>query len=522
MPNSLTEHERKRLISRLRLQRALRQRGADAHPQIFRSLVRVSANEPTEFHGIIQPWQTRDFAALDPAWLALSGRYHNPGLTSEMPGFHAPPPEQVREARREDVPGFPIVRRAFLERPRGHSKTTDTAVQVAWILQYARASVTGLAAAADRDQAGLLRRAVAELVRLNPDLCPHLETRESAIINPATGSRLDVISSDVRSSWGQLPDFVICDELCHWEKPDLWHSLLSSAAKKPMCVLIVLTNAGVGQGWQWTVREAARTSPDWHFSTIAGPQAPWISTAALAEQRRLLPPAVYARLWENAWQQTDGEFVTLPEAEACRDNSLTRSERGRHGRSYVAAIDYAEKHDRTVGVVVHQDGERILVDRMDVVAPKPEQPVPVQWVEDWIVRMAAAFPVIRFVLDEYQLVGTLQKFAGRFDLKRFEFAGGKGNHALALHLRHLIVQRRLAWYPGCGQIAESNHRDDLETELASLILRTSSAGRVRIDHRRETNCHDDRSFALGVACLELLHAAPIGELYEVQENGFGW
>src|SRR5690349_1327852 len=153
--------------------------------------------------------------------------------------------------------------------------------------------------------------------------------------------------------------------------------------------------------------------------------------------------------------------------------------------SYIAAIDYAEKHDRTVGVVIHREDDRIVVDRMDVVAPEPDRPTSVQWVEDWIVRMTHRFPSIRFVVDEYQLVGTLQKLGGRYDLKRFEFHAGKGNHALALLLRHLIVQQRISWYPSCGQIAKPESRDDLETELASLILRTSATGRVRIDHRKE-------------------------------------
>lgn len=456
-------------------------------------MVYVPASKPVLFPNVIQPWQEADFCALDAGWMSIAGHSARTGC-----------------------------RRAYLERPRGHSKTTDMAVQVAWILQYAKHAVTGIAAAADQDQASLLRKAASDLVQLNPVLCPDLIARRSAIINPATGSRLDIISSDVRSSWGQLPDFVVCDELCHWEKVDLWHSLISSAAKKPSCVLVVLTNAGVGTGWHWDVREAARTSPDWHFSSLVGPQAPWISAAALAEQRRLLPPSVYARLWDNVWQQTDGEFVTLAEAEACCDVALKACELGKPGSSYIGAIDYAEKQDRTVGVVVHREGERIIVDRMDVVAPDGRRPVPVRWVEDWIKKMGRAFRPIRFVLDEYQLVGTLQKLSGRFDLKRFEFGGGKGNHALAMLLRHLIVQKQLAWYPGCGQIPNAPRRDNLETELASLLLRTTSIGRVRIDHRKESGCHDDRAFALGAACLEALRDDPTSEVFELTEGGFGW
>lgn len=501
MPNFLTEHERKRLISRLRLQRELQQRGADSHPKLFRNLVTLAASESVTLQNVIQPWQETDFTALDSAWLTISGRVvnsqHDSGNASDSALY-----------------------RAYLERPRGHSKTTDLAVQIAWILQYARHSVTGIAAAADRDQAGLLVKAIAELIRRNPTLCPDLVARQTAIVNQSTGSRLDVISSDVRSSWGQLPDFVICDELCHWEKVDLWHSLISSAAKKPKCLLVVLTNAGVGTGWQWDVREAARTSPEWHFSSLTGPRAPWISPAALDEQRRLLPPSVYARLWENVWQQTEGEFVTLAEAEACRVPEWIPHESGQRGFSYIAAIDYAEKHDRTVGVVIHREQDRIVVDRMDVAVPERNQPIPVRWVEEWIAAMGQSFQPVRFVLDEYQLVGTLQKLSSRWPMKRFQFSGGKGNHILAIQLRHLIVQKQLVWYPGCGQIPNHAGRDDLETELASLILRTTSTGRVRIDHRRDGNHHDDRAFALGAACMEALQDDPTSEFFEVWNEDY--
>ncbi len=97
------------------------------------------------------------------------------------------------------------------------------AIQCAWILQHARDTVRGLAAAADQDQAQLLHAALADHVRRHPELHPDLIVQQHLIRNQRTESRLTVISSDVNSSWGQLPDFVICDELCHWSKPDLWY-----------------------------------------------------------------------------------------------------------------------------------------------------------------------------------------------------------------------------------------------------------------------------------------------------------
>lgn len=472
-------------------------------PQAYRDGLRLGTAGAVKLRDILQPWQRDDFRALDAAWQALAGH--------PVSGHPA---------------ALPIRRRAYLERPRGHSKTTDTAIQVTWILQWSPRCVRGLAAAADRDQAQLLHTAIADLIRHNPVLCPDLKVQKQVIRQQRTGSELQVISSDVGSSWGQLPDFVICDELCHWPRPELWYSLCSSAAKKPACVLLVLTNAGFGNGWQWQVRESARTAPEWYFSTLNGAQAPWITPAALAEQARLLPPAVYARLWNNVWQHSDGEFVTLEEAAACVDLALSPQAQGQPDRDYIAAIDYAEKHDRTVGVVLHREGRQLVVDRMDIAVPQPGRPVFVQWVEDWITRTAAAFPRIQFVLDEYQLLSVIQRYETQYDLQRFDFASGRGNHALTLTLRNLIVHRQVRWYPGCGAWDGATTPDDLVTELAALVLRTSSGGRLRLDHRRDAHSHDDRAFALGAACLTALRDQPTPDWCDItppQHDGtFAW
>lgn len=430
----------------------------------------------------MQPWQAADFCALDPAWRKLAGH---------------------------DVKAQ--VQRAWIERPRGHGKTSDMAAQIAWILLFAKRRVEGLAAAADRDQATLIHNAVERLAKANPHLFKPLQFVKHEIRNRDTGSRLQVISSDVGSSWGALPHFVICDELCHWEKPDLWHSLLSSAAKQANGVLAVLTNAGVGRGWQWDVREAARRNaesktPSWHFSTLAGTQAPWLSEEHLEEQRQLLPAPIYERLWQNIWQHSDGDFVTLAEAEACRDASLTKQTHGRPGQHYFAAVDYAEKRDFTAAVVLHRelsnDGQtHLVVDRMDVAVPSPRQPVELSWVEQWMEEVAAGFHSVTFILDEWQLLGVIQSKQSVWDIRRFEFAGGKGNHALAVTLQKLILHRRVHWYPGCGQRTDIEFRDDLETELASLLLRQTSRAMCRIDHHPDGKLHDDRAFALGAACL---------------------
>ena len=488
------------LTCRLSLTHRLQQLASARSPAAFRKRLLLKTQPPATFSSLMQPWQQQDFAALDPAWMDLAGMH--PGSTAgELEG-------SPRSAAPDTSSSRPVLRRAWIERPRGHAKTSDTATQIAWILLHARQPLVGLAAAADRDQAALLLEELSRLARRNPRLCRSLRFRKHHVTGTGELASLQVISSDVQSSWGLLPDFIICDELCHWEKPDMWFSLLSSAAKQPRCLLQVLTNAGVGTGWHWQARQAARESSAWYFSSLAGPRAPWITANLLAEQRQLLPPSVYDRLWNNRWQHTGGEFVTLAEAEACRDQALTRQAAGQPGRTYIAAIDYAEKHDHTVGLVLHHDGSRLVVDRLDVVVPTTDSPTPVAWVHRWMEQIRRDFPEVTFVIDEYQLLGTIQSLATSCRIHRFPFAGGRGNHALAVNLRRLIIERQLAWYPGCGQLPESSTRDDLETELASLLLKQSPGGHCRIDHRSAAGCHDDRCFALGAACLYAIEQQP--------------
>ncbi|MEM9703835.1 MAG: terminase, partial [Planctomycetota bacterium] len=382
-----------------------------------------------------------------------------------------------------------------------------------WVLRFARGPARGVVAAADRDQAGLVSTALARLVRANPDLLQDLKIGSGRILNPATGARLDVISGDVGSSYGLTPDFVICDELCHWPHEGLWHSLLSSAAKTPGCLLIVLTNAGWGRDWRWAAREAARTRPEWIFRRLPGPRAPWVTSAALAEQRALLPEPVFARLWLNEWQASSATaFFSPAEIAACEDEAADVHPEARPGVRYAVGVDYGEKRDRSACCVCHRcpRSGRIVVDRLDVAVPTLDRPVPVSWIEERIIDCNAKYPGARVVADDYQLAGLAQRLAGRIVIERFAFAGGRGNDDLARALRAAVFGGRLAFHRGTGALKESagSHdgdktetRDDLAAELRSLELHERPGGRVRFDH--PPGGHDDRVFALSLAVWSL-------------------
>src|SRR5690606_38613290 len=87
--------------------------------------------------------------------------------------------------------------RAWLERPRGHSKTTDIAVTCCYAMAFATRPIKGFAFAADRDQAKLLKDAMATILRLNPWLSKILAVEVARVVNiaknhPAEGATLSI------------------------------------------------------------------------------------------------------------------------------------------------------------------------------------------------------------------------------------------------------------------------------------------------------------------------------------------
>lgn len=275
-----------------------------------------------QFGDVMDPWQREDFAASGPALMRCNGRSNEPAKT-----------------------------RMYLERGRGHSKTTDLAVMSTWALAFATRPLKGYAFAADADQARLLKDAMDTLVRLNPWLAQIIEIQKNLVVNiaqghPGYGSRLEIFTSDVGSSYGILPDFIVADELCHWEGDgSLWHSIISSAAKRSNCLLAVISNAGFVDSWQWAVREAARTSEDWYFSRLDGPVASWFTPERLAEQRKMLPNIAYQRLWENQWSTGGGDALTPEVINAAFKDELQPMTGRERDWLFVAGVDLGLTRD---------------------------------------------------------------------------------------------------------------------------------------------------------------------------------
>ncbi len=257
-----------------------------------RRLVVDTGDGSRTFCEIERPWQAEDFAALDPSWQRLVG-------ISSSGGYQ----------------------RAWLERPRGHSKTTDLAMMCLYPILFATNLLRGIWAAGDRDQAGIGLQRIAQLVRINPWLGEVLDVQRTCVVNTRTGSTLEIISSDASSSWGHLVDFIVCDEV----------STLGAIGRRTLALVDlhsdqeIVVRAGrhqqrrggaPGTSWQWRAREAARLHEDWYYRSLAGPDHDVLPQKRIDELRAFLPEKVIQRVAYNIWSNDTGDLLRSADIDA--------------------------------------------------------------------------------------------------------------------------------------------------------------------------------------------------------------
>jgi hypothetical protein len=361
-------------------------------PSAFRAALLIDADAgPVRLSDCIDPWQATDFAAIDSGW---------------------------RRAAGQRVEGEPVYQRAWLERPRGHSKSSDVMIMAAWALFAARKPINGVVVAVDRDQAALDRDHLNRLVAANPWLDQVLEVQAWRVVNRHTGSALDIMASDVASSYGLLLDFAVCDEVTLWPKRELFDSILSAAAKRSTCLLLCIGNAGFQESWQWSLREAIRAENRWFFSRLEGPVASWITQADLAEQRRLLPGVAFDRLWLNLWTAGAGDALEASDLDAAFDADLRPLTGREPGYEYILAFDLGIKRNWSAAVVLgvkrgRRDHGALRLAAVRTWKPTKARRVDLSEVEATVADLIEQFGVRHVIYDEWQAAHLASRLQSR-------------------------------------------------------------------------------------------------------------
>ena len=413
-------------------------------------------------------------------------------------------------------------RRFYSGCAKGNDKSTGVARRLLYLLAYSRTPLQLYICSGKEEQGAIITAAMKMELASNPWLASLVDVSDYTG-RGASGSELTVMPMKAATGQGIFPDYLVADELTHWEHEGgrkFWNFIMGTIRKRPSCMFEVLTNAGHIGSWQWSVRNEIQKMPEyWDFfeqpanSTLAS----WMDEGAIERDGKLMDPGEKRRLLLNEWIDPGEErgYLTLAEALLCVDPFLKEESCGIPGNEYFVVLDYGGVNDRTALGVLHSmpGTDSIVVDRLDCWQGTRTDPVQIdidddspssRSVEDWL---EVTFHKHHFgrnctiVLDPTQLEGLAQKYERKgHRVLRFEYMGGKNNYRMAQLLKSQIQNKKISWSPNAGLLLGAED-DTLAKELARLIKKPMSYG-YRFDH--ESGRHDDRAVVLGMGLVYMI------------------
>jgi len=409
-----------------------------------REYINLESGEP--FGTKMEPWQAEDFQAIDE-------------------GQHS-----------------------YRERPRGHSKTFDLAVDVVteMVLGARGQRIYGLAA--DEDQGRLLESDIAAIFTRHPALRGLVKIKANEITMRENGTTYRNLNSNAPTLFGLRPDVVCVDELTEHPRRAAFDAIWSATGKRARTRVHIISSCGWDKAhFAWSVREHARTDPDWTFKS-RGQCASWVSPAWLESQRKTLPPHVFKRLHEGVWADAGGAWLSSEQVDAIfqgiPDGDGPRC----------LGLDIGISRDRTAIAVVKRVGALVAVEHLRLFVPTKSARVDLTEVEEEVEALASRYhcPVL---IDPYQGVGLSQRLTAR-GVQTTEYAfSSDGRRRLFAGLLDVISTGALRARP----------HPQLREELLSLEAKESLSG-WRVDHRSAG--HDDCVVAVGLA-IAGLPTAPV-------------
>jgi hypothetical protein len=419
---------------------------------------------------------------------------------------------------------------------KGSDKTHETARQLCWLLGWSRRRLNIVVCAGTEDQASLITKAMRGICSDNPWIAERMQVSDLKAVG-SSGGELSVLTKNAYTQSGAFPDMIVVEELTHWQHEEsklFWESfILGSINKRPYCVLVVSTNAGLKGSWQWKERNRCEKSKYWSFfeAPVGKPLPSWMDDSKIADASQGMMPGERDRLYKNRWVDPGEEHGYLTEEEClkCRDFNLRERTYGGRYTQYYAVVDYGGVRDRCSLGVMHLEPEtnKAIVDRLDCWQGTHELRIPIlqdnyndprymegRSVQAWIEVVRKNFNLSALIVDPAQMEG-LAIYYERIGIRviRFEYRGGKANYRMAQILKTSIQNRMVSWSPDAGRLPQhyvENGRiipiedQTLEQELSMLITKPTMWG-YRFDH--EAGRHDDRCVTIGMG---LLHAFPEG------------
>jgi hypothetical protein len=403
--------------------------------------------------------------------------------------------ESLQALRDGDIPEH---QRWWIERTKKGSKDADMAIVALWLIAFPRRPFYAQVAAADGEQAGIVKNRINVLLHLNPWLNDYVELIHSKIrskslmANGAPMAYMDVINTDIAGSHGETPDLLIINELSHIEKWEFVENLMSNAAGVARGMTLIATNAGFKGTKADNWRRNAITSEDWMVHCLSKP-APWHSNKFIQDEKRRNTYGKFLRLWKGKWVSGKGDALNEEDIEACFclvQPTLVAEP----GWEYIAGLDLGIRHDHSALMVlgINFADQKLRVVYWRAWAPRKDREVDLNDVENECILVARRYRLNLLFYDPHQAALMAQRLRKRsVPMKEMTFSRPSNLTKMATCLIQVTEARKLECY--------DDEDGRLRSDLAKFSIVEKSYG-YKLEAVSDETGHADVGTAL-VICL---------------------
>lgn len=244
----------------------------------------------------------------------------------------------------------PPKRRFWIERTKGASKDTDIGICLLWLVAFPQRRLEIQVGAADKDQAGIVKRRIEDFLHYNPWLNGYVDVQNYRIKNKDGLADIEIVAADVAGSHGSNPDVLVLNELSHVARWEFVQNMLNNADKVPNGLVIIATNAGFKGTPAEVWRNNALKNPRRWTMHVWNEPAPWIRKEDVQDARSRNPPSVFNRLWQGRWASGRGDAMSEDAIENCF--CLDGPSQYDLAWRYIAGLDLGVSHDHSGLAVV--------------------------------------------------------------------------------------------------------------------------------------------------------------------------
>ncbi len=419
---------------------------------------------------------------------------------------------------RDPTTGLRRYTMAVVSAPKKTGKTSLAAAIILWFLVHGELEGEIIMAAYSGNQSTyVVYKKLCRSIRMNRHLLKDLAINKDIVENKRTATTARVVS--VSSSVAGLnPNLVLFDELHAYREVDsnmyrdFFDELtVSPTRKEPLC--LITSYAGTGQDtlfYEIYEKGLAGTDPKMFFFWSHDPfLSPRMTKEILEDKRNKHHPNTFARLFENRWTQGEKQFIDMVDYDKCVDSSHAPLFEDFHKELAVyLGIDIGVKDDCSAVVAVAKQVEKIVLIQHRIWRPRPNDPVIIEDVENYIYDLHCKFRVAQALFDPSQCREAEQRLKQR-GVNMVECIQAQGpNIEAAQNLYHLLRSGKLKLYKA----------DDLRQHLQHAVVRESARG-FQIE-KKSPSKKVDAAVALAMACLAVIQDASVEA--EVKVADWNW